>query len=78
MRLSVAFIGRKREGRQYHGDRVEFFNASILGRREEGAAPVSEGEKSMRGDFCLSRRGVTRGCGRVQWRPAAGVGRRLY
>jgi hypothetical protein len=26
--------------------RVKFFNASILGRREEGAMPISEGERS--------------------------------
>jgi hypothetical protein len=26
--------------------RVEFFNASVSGRREEGASPVSEGERS--------------------------------
>jgi hypothetical protein len=41
---------------------VEFFNAFISGRREEGAAPVSEGERSTRGGSWSPCRGVTRGC----------------
>jgi hypothetical protein len=35
----------KRNGRW----RVEFFNTSVLRRREEGAAPASEGERSTQG-----------------------------
>jgi hypothetical protein len=35
--------------------RVEFFNASILGRREDGAVPISEGEKSTLGGSWFPR-----------------------
>jgi hypothetical protein len=38
-----------------------FFNASVSGRRDEGAAPILEGKRSMHGDSCFSRGGATRG-----------------
>jgi hypothetical protein len=38
----VPFIGRRRVGSSS--------NASVLGKREEGAAPISEGERSIRDD----------------------------
>jgi hypothetical protein len=47
----------RRNGRR----RVELFNAFVLGRREEGASPVSVGERSVRGGSWFS-------CGGVWWR----------
>jgi hypothetical protein len=44
---------------------VEFFNASILGTREKGAAPVSEGESSTWGDSWFPHGGATGGCSGV-------------
>jgi hypothetical protein len=41
---------------------VKFFNAFILGRREEGVVPISEGESSTWEDSCFSLGGVTGGC----------------
>jgi hypothetical protein len=34
--------------------RVKFFNASVYGRREKWAVPISEGERSMRGGSWFS------------------------
>jgi hypothetical protein len=42
--------------------RVELFNASVLGRREERVVVVLEGERSMRGSSWFAQGGVTRGC----------------
>jgi hypothetical protein len=41
---------------------VEFINASVLGRMEEGASPVSEEERSTRGGFWFPCGGMTGGC----------------
>jgi hypothetical protein len=41
---------------------VDFFNASVLDRREEGVAPVLEGDRSMCGGSWSPRRGANRGC----------------
>jgi hypothetical protein len=51
----------RRIGRQ----QVEFFNASIFGRREKGAVPVSEGERSMWGGSWFPCEGATGGCSGV-------------
>jgi hypothetical protein len=40
----------------------KFFNASVSGKREEGVAPISEGEKSTSGNTWFPHRGVTGGC----------------
>jgi hypothetical protein len=48
----------RRNGRQ----RVEFFNASVLGRRDEGTSPVSKGEMNRWGNSWFPRGGVTREC----------------
>jgi hypothetical protein len=58
--------------------RVKFYNASVLGRREEGVAPVLEGERSTAGRLLVpawrdDRRMQRRG----GMRPATGVKRRL-
>jgi hypothetical protein len=42
--------------------RVEFFNASVSGRREEGAMPISEVERSTLGGSWFPCRGATGEC----------------
>jgi hypothetical protein len=54
MSLPVSFIGRRREGRRYHGEEtvdVEWSYSMLLfqGRRDEGATLVLEGGRSMQG-----------------------------
>jgi hypothetical protein len=41
---------------------VEFFNASISSRREEGVSPISEGERSTWGGCWFLHEGATGGC----------------
>jgi hypothetical protein len=41
--------------------RVKFFNTSVSGRREEGTAPISKGERSTRGGSWFSRGGCSGG-----------------
>jgi hypothetical protein len=51
-------VSWRRNGRR----RVELFNASVLGRREERVVAVLEGERSMRGSSWFAQGGATRGC----------------
>jgi hypothetical protein len=63
----------RRNGRQW----MKFFNAPISERKEEGASPVLEGERSTRGGSCFPHGGAIVGySGLWRW-PATGVRRRL-
>jgi hypothetical protein len=52
---------------------VKFFNTSISGRREEGATPVLEGEKSTRVALGIRAEGRSEDAA-TRWRPTAEVG----
>jgi hypothetical protein len=58
--------------------RVKFCNASVLGRRDEGVAPISEGERSNVERLLIpARRGDRRMQRRGGMQPAAGVKQRM-
>jgi hypothetical protein len=71
MRLPTPFIGWRRVGetvpwRRIGRRREEFFNAFISRRREEGAASISEGERSTQGGSWFPRGGATGGSSSVR------------
>jgi hypothetical protein len=45
---------------------VKFCNASVLGRRDEGVAPISEGEGATQSGSWFQRGGATGGCSSVE------------
>jgi hypothetical protein len=66
MRLSMPFIRWRREEETMPWSRngrrqVKFFNASVSGRRQEWATPVSEGKRSTQDSSCFPCGVVTDG-----------------